>query len=486
MDKKREDVIVFGVGDYYLKCKKIIEEKYNIIAFADNDLKKQGKVYENKYIITPEKLLDYKWDKIIIASSYEIEIEEQLIKLGIEKKEIITSETILKEKLLRDKDYIISDNKINNCEKKIKLLFCIDALNGGGAEKVTVNLLNNIDYNKYDVELFVVFKKGIYFEHVNNKVRVKVLIDESIPMCLAENFIKRTTNQELYSYFVNKNYDVEIACIEGISTKIISGSTNKNSRKIAWLHSNIKYYNITKNRFLNIKEQEECYKKFDTIVVDSKDCMESLLEVFDLEDNNIRVIHTIIESEKILKLGDQASTKFDKFTFCAVGALIPVKGFDRLVNIIYRLTKENFDCDLLILGEGQDENKLKSMVEQLNIKNHVSFLGFVRNPYVYMKSCDVFVLSSISEGLSSVVCEALILGKTVISTDCSGAKELLGNSVYGIVVDNSEEGLYSCMKKVMVDSDLVRHYEKMAKSRSKIFEKEKIIDEIEKILEKKN
>lgn len=486
MDTSKEKVVVFGVGDYFLKCKKIIQEKYNIVAFADNDIKKQGQVYENKDILAPEKLLDYGCDKIIISSSYELEIEEQLIKLGIGSQKIVTSETIFKEKLLKDEGHMIKGKEINGLSNRIKLLFCIDTLNGGGAEKVTVNLLNNIDYNKYDVELFVVFKKGIYFNQINKNIRIKVLIDENIPICLVDNFIKRNNNEELYSYFINKNYDVEIASIEGISTKIISGSTNKNSRKIAWLHSNIKYYNVTKKRFLNIIEQEECYKKFNIIVVDSKDCKKSLLEVFDLQENNIRVIHTIIESEKILKLGNKASIKFNKFTFCAVGALTQVKGFDRLINIIYRLIKEDFDCNLVILGDGEDRDKLRGMVEKLNIKDYVSFLGFVSNPYIYMKACDVFVLSSLAEGLSSVVCEALILGKTVISTDCSGARELLGESFYGIVVDNSEEGLYSYMKKVMIDNNIVKHYEKMAKLRIEMFKKEKVIAEIESIFDNKD
>ncbi|WPC41026.1 glycosyltransferase [Clostridium sp. JS66] len=483
MNNYKEKVVVFGVGDYFVKCKNIIEGEYNIIAFTDNDIKKQGGVYENKDIIAPQKLLDYVYDKIVITSSYETEIEQQLIKLGIESKNIVTSETILKRNLLKNENYIIMGKEVDNFIKRIKLLFCIDTLNGGGAEKVTVNLLNNIDYNKYEVELFVVFQNGIYFNEINKHVKIKVLIDESVPICLAENFIKRTSNKELYKYFINKSYDVEVASIEGIATKIISGSTNKNSRKIAWLHSDIKNYNITLKRFLNIREQEECYKKFNTIVVDSKGCKKSLLDVFNLNENNVKVVPTIIESENIIRLSNEQNISFNKFTFCSVGALTPVKGFDRLINIIYRLVKEGFDCNLLILGQGEDENKLKEMVGKLNIKDNVSFLGFVSNPYIYIKACNVFVLSSLSEGLSSVVCEALILGKTVISTDCSGTRELLGESSYGIVADNSEEGLYANMKRVMNDSSVIRYYEEMAKVRTELFKKEKIIAEVEKIID---
>ena len=111
---------------------------------------------------------------------------------------------------------------------------------------------------------------------------------------------------------------------------------------------------------------------------------------------------------------------------------------------------------------------------------HDTFIlaGFKNNPYKYINKCDIYVCSSRREGFSTAVTEALILGKPVVSTNCSGAYELLGyNNEYGIVVENSTKGIYDGLKLLLKDPLLVEKYRKKAIIRGKKFTKQVVIEQ---------
>lgn len=108
-------------------------------------------------------------------------------------------------------------------------------------------------------------------------------------------------------------------------------------------------------------------------------------------------------------------------------------------------------------------------------------LGFQKNPYKYMSQADLFVCSSRAEGFSTVVTEALILGLPVVTTDCAGMRELLGDNEFGIVADNNDEAIYLALKDMLEDRDKYQHYKKQALKRSSYFSMERSISELEKI-----
>ena len=113
----------------------------------------------------------------------------------------------------------------------------------------------------------------------------------------------------------------------------------------------------------------------------------------------------------------------------------------------------------------------------------MTLLGFHRNPYRYVARCDLYVCPSHREGFSTAVTEALIVGTPVVSTNCSGAKELLGeHDEYGIVVENSEEGIYQGMKRMLSDPELLAHYKKQAKLRGSFFSRRETVRAVEEML----
>ena len=114
----------------------------------------------------------------------------------------------------------------------------------------------------------------------------------------------------------------------------------------------------------------------------------------------------------------------------------------------------------------------------------VHFEGYQKNPYPYMNGADILVCPSLFEGFSTVITEGLILGKPIVTTDCSGMRELLGDSEYGLIADNTEESLYSAVKRMLAEPGLLEHYAKRADARGKDFRRERLVRETEAFFEK--
>lgn len=110
------------------------------------------------------------------------------------------------------------------------------------------------------------------------------------------------------------------------------------------------------------------------------------------------------------------------------------------------------DFEICIIGEGEEREKIEDLISKRKVTS-IKLIGYCENPYPYMKKADWFLCCSKFEGFSTVLQEALVLGKAIITTDIGGARELLGDSEYGIVVENSEEALYCAMKSIIENSE---------------------------------
>ncbi len=170
----------------------------------------------------------------------------------------------------------------------------------------------------------------------------------------------------------------------------------------------------------------------------------------------------------------------DKPLLVTSGRLVGQKGYDRLLNVCHRLNQDQLKYDLWILGEGWSRPELEGQIQRYQLKN-VKLLGFKENPYQYIKQGDLFVCSSVNEGFSLVIAEAMMLGLPIISTDCAGPNELLDFGKYGLLVDNSEEGLYEGLKKLLNNPSLLQEYKQKSKERVPFFDAQHCIDEIEKL-----
>lgn len=392
---------------------------------------------------------------------------------------------------------------------KKKVLFLIHTLGVGGAEKVLVNLVNNMDKHQYDVTLMTVIDTGIFKESLHNDVTYKTMFHLSFlePKKKTENsdsgslhsnygglkstlksmyqfFWRHINTHFIYKMYIKDSYDYEVAFLEGVATKIIASSTNEKSKKYAWIHVDLINERKSEKFYISNDKQKEEYTKFDKVICVSNIVKEQAIKKLNLRDDNTITIYNPIDTREIIdKSNKLETTKENKITFCTVGRLAPQKGYDRLLKVANKLRKEGFDFCINILGEGPDKQQLEDLIKQYDLNDLVYLLGFQSNPYPYIKNCDVFICPSRAEGFSTVASEAVVLHKPCLVTNCSGMNELFGdNSEYGYIVANDEEGIYDGMKKFILNQELQKIYSQKSKENSKRFNLEEAIKNIEKEL----
>lgn len=359
-----------------------------------------------------------------------------------------------------------------------KLLFFISTLEGGGAELVLTDTANALS-EKYDVTVMTVLDGGVHQKRLCEKVKYKSIIKtkNSFLRKVFAYFINFVLPPSItHSLFIGNSYDCEIAFLEGVPTKIISASKAK---KYAWVHIDlINTFGIEKVH-KTMQKHIDCYKKYDKIICVSETVKEAFSKRFGLTDNVI-VKYNVVDDALIREKATELVQRTDKTRIVSVGRLARQKGYDRLLEVLGRLYKEGFEFELVLVGKGNEYGALKNQAEDLGISDCVEFMGFTDNPYKYMQSADFLVFPSRAEGYSTVVTEAVILGKPVIVSDCSGMREILGDSEYGIVTD-SDETLYEAIKSMICDRDLRDHYAKQANERAKDFSMQARVKEIDQL-----
>ena len=199
--------------------------------------------------------------------------------------------------------------------------------------------------------------------------------------------------------------------------------------------------------------------------------------------NNLTVLYNPVDGDRVLRLAKEA-LKSDLFqrgspTLISIGRLVPQKGYQRLLPILKRLHDEGFGFVMNILGEGPERHALERIISDNDMDGYVRLPGFVSNPYPYLNSSDLFVCSSRSEGYSTAVTEALILGIPVLTTECSGMRELLDGGRYGLMVDNDDEAIYQGIYSFLSDSRLFSTYRSNAKEFADRYSVNSIIKRIE-------
>ena len=368
-----------------------------------------------------------------------------------------------------------------------KILFLIPNLKHGGAEKVLVNLVNNIDREKYAVTVQTLFDEGVHKGALLPHIRY-------IPG-LKKSFRGNSTLAKLFSpkllwkYLVKEHYDIAVSYLEGPTSRIVGGCTDPDTKRVAWVHIELGTPEKAAIGFRDPVEAERIYSSFDHIVAVSenvRDCFKSNLQIA----APVSVLYNTNETEQLIERAKEQPSDPDFVTegaisVCSVAKLMATKGFDRLLRVHKRLLDEGLYHRLYILGIGEEQPRLERMMQELGIADTVKLLGFKDNPYSYVSRCDLYVCSSHREGFSTAVTEALIVGTPVVSTNCSGAKELLGEeNEYGIVVENSEDGVYEGMRKMLSDPETLARYRELAKTRGSAFSKEKTVQAVEEMFDR--
>jgi len=230
------------------------------------------------------------------------------------------------------------------------------------------------------------------------------------------------------------------------------------------------------------------YPQADVVVCCSQGVAGDLINRFNIPRTMIKVIQNPADGAYISEMaGEEVEHLWlnsrDMPVIIAAGRLVAQKNYPLMLRAFARVNT-GFPCRLIVLGKGREKESLEGLVSRLGLKDMVDFLGFQKNPFKYMARSDIFVLSSLTEGFSSVILEAMTCGIPVISTQCpSGPDELITDGVNGLLVPvDDEKALSEAMLRLLNDRDFAAGLALAGQERSRDFKVEEVISEYESVL----
>lgn len=483
----RKRVFILGAGDCYEVCQPLLERHYDILGLVETHGGRLGEYVGAYRIHSLDEVLAQTFDHLLILTLRETSVLPALAAAGLDMRKVLTLDQcpailagldalVFTPERSAELDALYAGNAVPG---KTRLLFAINSLGGGGAEKALINLLNNLDYSRYDVTLLLVVRKGLYLQQVPPQVRVGALFEEREDVIRGMLVCKFAEPEALHRFFVRAGFDVEIAYLEGWAAKIIAGG---NARRLCWIHCDLLNHHWTEPCFAPGQDEAANYAGFDHLVFVAESARRGFAERFGAPKVPTSVIENFFERDAILEKAGEAADPFGKFTFVSVGRMVPVKGFDRLIDAHARLRAEGSDHQLVLVGEGKEQDALMEQARRLNAVDSVKFLGFQSNPYRFIARADAFISSSFSEGHPLVLGEALTLGVPVVATDCEGNRGMLADGTYGLLVENSTEGLIDGMRQMLADDVRLEHCRKAALARAAL-DKAPILRRIESLFQ---
>lgn len=370
--------------------------------------------------------------------------------------------------------------------KKKKVLIVVHHLTIGGVQKSVVSALHAMDYDKYDITLYLQKNRTVLLPYIDKRVKVIVNNDKrhyyrlmySILLQIiiavltffnkeeqAEKHRKKLSDyirckmmsNEQKEYFKNDNYDVAVAYNGGVEALFVSEYISANCKIACFQSSTIEYSDF----------QYTILPKFDRIVVEDK-CIEDMLtENIPNLDGKITVIANYVDVDFIEEQSREKDINVpgDKIVICSVGRQAYVKGFDLAVEAAGILKAQGIDFIWYLVGDGPETENIKKIIRENGLDNEVIMAGMQINPYTYIKKCDIFVQPSREEAMSIAALESQVLNKPLVTTKTVGGMNICKDGETGIMTDISAEGLANGIARLIADPELCH---KISENLSKI------------------
>lgn len=332
---------------------------------------------------------------------------------------------------------------------KKRIAFFMRALRGGGAEKAVVNLLKGFaERNEFDLDLVLSELEGPYLDSVPKEVRIVNLnsgrvINAIFPLV---KYLKKNRPWVMIGNMAHVNVIASIAReLSGTKTPLVLVEQNTvSANKI----------DLKRAKFVP-PLMKWLYPRANAVAGVSAGVARDLEDYLGLKKESVKVLNNPVVNKDLIAQSKE-TLEHDWLinesppVFLAVGRLNQQKDFSNLLHAFAEVRKQR-DARLIILGEGEERQKLETLADSLEIRKYISMPGFVGNPYAYMKKSSCFVLSSRQEGLPTVLIEAMACGCPVVATDCpSGPDEILDHGTYGLLVPvKNSEALSDAMLKTL-------------------------------------
>lgn len=369
---------------------------------------------------------------------------------------------------------------------KKNLLFIINNLTCGGAEKALVSLLQTIDYSRFNVDLYLFKQTGVFLNQVPKEV---VLLPEpenykyfdmSIKTAIIDNLkkgkfnvvwnrilagfvfksekIKAVAEQKAWKYLsrtmypIKKEYDVAIGflektpnyfCVEKVTAKKKIGFVMNDYNKLKMDKTIDDYY----------------FKKLDFIALDSDGSKQVMVETFPHFKDKFKVIKSIISASTIHKLAqEQVNDLPEGFKVISVGRLTHQKGFDLALEAVKKVFDKGIKFKWIIIGDGEEKKNLLEKANEYGIADCIHFLGIKENHYPYLLQSDIFLHTSRFEGFGIVVHEAKILAKPILLTDFNVARIHVEHDKSGLIAELNSDSIAENLERLILDANLRKQF----------------------------
>lgn len=340
----------------------------------------------------------------------------------------------------------------------------------GGAERVLVNLLKKIDYERFHITLCLFASYGTYFNEIPPQVSVSYIFRSTL-------FARCLTYLQLHygiawpirwrtRAVVKDRYDVGVCFSDGTLTDILLFIADRFNKTMAWVHSCYKSQHIFSSKRVKCLKSAR-YDRLDHIVFVSRNSEFEFSELFGPQ-NNHSVIYNLFDGEIVKQKSEQPldiTIDHDVTNIITIGRMVSVKQYDQLISAVRLLIDRGLKVKLRIIGDGNLRTKLRDWVKYLQLEQYVDFLGFKSNPYPHLKHSDILAISSLSEAFPTVMIEAMMLSTAVVATKCKGCIEISDNGQYALLSDHSVESIADCLSIMIENVDLRNFYIAKAKAR---------------------
>jgi glycosyltransferase involved in cell wall biosynthesis len=368
----------------------------------------------------------------------------------------------------------------NRQEKKIRVLFFIPWMGGGGAERTFLNIVNTIEREKFEPLLILCRKRGDFLDILSKDTRVFYLnlrlrysmipLAQKISKIAPDIVISTMRFVNLFSVLTGKLFHLKPKFIVRETNNLTAAGINPShilERLVGW-----------------------SYRSADRVVSLSNGVKYDMVQRYGLSPEQITTIYNPVDIRQIRKLARQepeavegipAEHQKGVFNIIGVGSLFHQKGFDLLIRAVSRL--RDLPIHLTILGEGPARGALMKLIRELGLEDRAILPGFKKNPYAFMARSDLFVLSSRWEGFGHVIVEAMACGVPVLSTRCpSGPDEIITDGVDGCLCrPNSDEDVAHQISRLFKNPDIRKQYIDSARQVAIRFDAETIVKQYEKL-----
>lgn len=322
-----------------------------------------------------------------------------------------------------------------------RILFIINSLRFGGAEHMLLNILQQIDYSRYEVSLVYFVKDGIYVSEVPQQIKIIRPFTKGTRLTnLLYNFMERIgLLRKWYRYRTLSSighFDAIISYLEGFPVLVHSLISERGKTNISFIHTDLKAFPDAMQQLGGKECCQEAYNKMDRLVFVSQTALDSFKEVFPCITSPLVVLPNFIDIQGALKKGNEYVVEKKGFTVTAISRLAPVKGIDIIPLIAAAIKAKGVDAHFYIVGDGSERRHIEELIHSNGVSDSVHLVGYQANPYPYLIIADIYLSTSISEGMPLTFCEAMAFGKPIIASRTAGSQYMLDENV-GIIVDRA-------------------------------------------------